>query len=45
MKNKFLKVLAKASEKSVVAACNSKSAVVFYEPEMPKALKAKKLKN
>ena len=43
MKKTVLKGVAKVAEKAVQGGCGSKSAVFFYEPQIPVALKAKKL--
>lgn len=44
MKKTILKAVAKTAEKAVKEACGSKSAIYYYEPEMPACLKAKKNK-
>lgn len=43
LKEKLLRGIAKAADKAVEGACGSKSAIVTYEPEMPKALKQAKM--
>ncbi len=44
MKKTLLKGIAKAAEKAVKEASGSKSFYIYYEVEMPKCLKDKKLK-
>ncbi|MBQ1275207.1 MAG: cyclic lactone autoinducer peptide [Cellulosilyticum sp.] len=44
MKKTILKAVAKSAEKAVKEACGSKSIYLYYEPEMPACLKAKKTK-
>ena len=44
MKKTLLKGIAKATEKAVKEASGSKSIVIYYEVEMPKCLKDKKMK-
>lgn len=43
IKKTMLKGIAKTAEKAVEGACGSKSIFIFFEPEMPKALKEAKL--
>ena len=42
IKKVILKGIAKTAEKAVEGACGSKSVCIFFEPEMPKALKEAK---
>ena len=44
MKKEILTKMAKAAEKAVKEACGLKSNVYYYEPQMPAALKNKKMK-
>lgn len=43
MKKELLKGIANASKKAVKEACGSKSCYIFFEVEMPKCLKEKKI--
>jgi len=43
MKKELLKGMVKASEMAVKEACGSKSSFIFFEVEMPKCLKEKKI--
>ncbi len=45
MKKTVLKGIAKCAEKAVKEACGSKSFAIYFEPEMPATLKAKKVNN
>ncbi|MDF2877585.1 MAG: hypothetical protein K0S30_681 [Clostridia bacterium] len=45
LKEKVLRGIAKAADKAVEGACGSKSCVITYEPEMPKALKQAKMES
>lgn len=42
IKKAMLKGIAKTAEKAVEGACGSKSVFIYFEPEMPKALKEAK---
>lgn len=42
LKEVVLQGIAKAADKAVESACGSKSTCIFFEPEMPEALKKKK---
>ena len=45
MKKQVLKGIAHCAKKAVKEACGSKSLVLYYEPQMPASLKAKKENN
>ncbi len=42
-KKVVLRAVEKTAKKMVEGACGSKSAIYFYEPEMPRVLKEKKM--